>query len=364
MTQGRKTWIVKCGIVAVILVLVLLLWKLFQPAGLPEAIVGGNGRLEAVEIDVSAKSPGRIRDITADEGQLVKAGQVIAHMDVDVLKAQRAEAEAQLAQARNAILVAESQVSQRQSERAAAFATVRQREAELNAARKRLARSETLAREGATAVQERDDDLAQVEGAAAAVEASRAQLAAIDAAIASARSQVIGARSNVDAAAATIERIDADIRDSDLRAPRAGRIQYRVAQPGEVVAGGGRVLNLVDLSDVSMTFFLPETAAGQVGLGSEVRIVLDAAPSYVVPARISFVADVAQFTPKTVETQSERQKLMFRVKARIDPRLLQRNIAHVKTGLPGMAYVRIDPKAKWPENLAVRLYEQTDAAGR
>ena len=364
MTQGRKTWLIRGAIAAAVLVVVVLLWKMLQPAGLPEGIVGGNGRLEAVEIDVSAKSPGRIREILADEGQLVKAGDVVAHMDVDVLKAQRQEAQAQLAQAQNSILVAESQVAQRQSERAAAFATVRQREAESNAARKRLGRSETLAREGATAVQERDDDQAQVEGASASVEAAKAQLASIDAAIASARSQVIGARSNVDAARATIERIDADIRDSDLRAPRAGRVQYRVAQPGEVVAGGGRVLNLVDLSDVSMTFFLPETVAGRVGIGSEVRIVLDAAPEYIIPAKVSFVADVAQFTPKTVETTSERQKLMFRVKARIDPKLLERHIAYVKTGLPGMAYVRVDPKAEWPANLKVRLFEQADAPGK
>jgi HlyD family secretion protein len=246
-------------------------------------------------------------------------------------------------------------VAQRQSERAAALAAVRQREAELNAARKRLARSETLAREGATAVQERDDDQAQVEGATAAVEAARAQMAAVDAAIGTARSQVIGARSNVDAARATIERIEADIRDSDLRAPVAGRVQYRVAQPGEVVAGGGRVLNLVNLGDVYMTFFLPETVAGRVALGSEVRIVLDAAPDYVVPARVSFVADVAQFTPKTVETASERQKLMFRVKARIDPALLERHITQVKTGLPGMAYVRTDREAQWPAKLTVNV---------
>jgi HlyD family secretion protein len=102
-----------------------------------------------------------------------------------------------------------------------------------------------------------------------------------------------------------------------------------------------------------MTFFLPETVAGRVGLGTEVRIVLDAAPDYVLPAKVSFVADVAQFTPKTVETKSERQKLMFRVKARIDPELLRRHIRQVKTGLPGMAYVRIDPKADWPAKLTL-----------
>jgi HlyD family secretion protein len=355
MTEGtRKKWLMRAGLAVAVLGLGYFLWSALRPSGLPDGIISGNGRIEAVEIDVSAKSPGRIRDIVADEGQMVTAGQVVAHMDVDVLKAQQAEAQAQLAQAINMIETAQSQVAQRQSERAAALSTVRQREAELVAARKRLGRSETLAREGATAVQERDDDAANVEGAAAAVEAARAQLAAVDAAVATARSQVIGARSNVDAARATIERVQADIRDSDLRAPRAGRVQYRVAQPGEVVSGGGRVLNLVDLTDVYMTFFVPETEAGRVGIGSEVRIVLDTALDYPIPAKVSFVADVAQFTPKTVETQSERQKLMFRVKARIDPALLQRNIAHVKTGLPGVAYLRIDPEVSWPDNLALR----------
>lgn len=355
MTIAQKKWLIRGGAAIAIVVAGAALWTILKPSGLPDGIISGNGRIEAVEIDVSAKTAGRIRDIVADEGDFVKAGQIVAHMDIDVLNAQRSEAEAKLAQALTAIQTAQSQVLQRQSERAAAQAGVRQREAELNAARKRLGRSETLAREGATAVQERDDNQAQVEGASAAVEAARAQLAAVDAAIATARSQVIGAQSNVDAAKATIERINADIRDSDLRAPAAGRVQYRVAQPGEVVAGGGRVLNLVNLGDVYMTFFLPETVAGRVALGSDVRIVLDAAPDLVIPAKVSFVADVAQFTPKTVETQSERQKLMFRVKARIDRALLQKHIAQVKTGLPGMAYVRIDPNTQWPERFAVRI---------
>lgn len=355
MTDQTKKWLLRGGILIVIIAVALGGWWLLRPKGFGPGIVAGNGRIEATEIDIAAKTPGRITDILVDEGDTVKAGQIVAHMDTQVLEAQRAEAEAQLAQARNAILTGQSQVAQQQSERAAAAAVVQQRLAELNSAGKRLARSTTLAREGATAVQERDDDEASVESARAAVEAARAQVAASDAAIATARSQVIGARSNVEAVAATIRRLNADIVDSALKAPRDGRIQYRVAQPGEVMAGGGKVLNLVDLSDVYMTFFLPETVAGRVGLGSEIRITLDAAPGYVIPAKASFVADVAQFTPKTVETASERQKLMFRVKARIAPELLREHIKQVKTGLPGMAYVKVDPKVEWPAKLAVNV---------
>ena len=134
-------------------------------------------------------------------------------------------------------------------------------------------------------------------------------------------------------------------------------VQVRVAQPGEVLGAGGRVLNLLDLSDVYITFFLPETVAGRVALGSEVRIILDAAPEYVIPATVSFVASAAQFTPKTVETASERQKLMFRVRAQISQELLRKHLNQVKTGLPGVAWVKLDAKAEWPQNLSVRVPE-------
>jgi HlyD family secretion protein len=146
-----------------------------------------------------------------------------------------------------------------------------------------------------------------------------------------------------------------EIADGVLKAPRDGRVQFRIAQAGEVVSAGGKVLSMIDLSDVSMTFFLPETAAGRVAMGSEVHIVLDAAPQDVIPAKVSFIANVAQFTPKTVETESERQKLVFRVKATIDPALLRQNLAQVKSGLPGVAYVRVDPSVPWPEKLRTRI---------
>jgi len=342
-----KKWLVRGLIAALVVLAGYGTWTLLRPGGLPEGIVGGNGRLEATEIDISARTAGRIRDILVDEGQMVKAGDVIAHMDTEVLQAQ-------LAEAQNAVEIAEKQIAQRRSERATAQAVVRQREAELDASRRRFGRSDALAREGATPAQERDDDQAQVRGASAALEAARAQLAAADVALAAASSQVVGSRSRVQATEATIQRVEADITDNVLRSPRDGRVQFRVAQPGEVVAAGGRVVSLVDLTDVTMTFFLPAAAAGRLAIGSEARIVLDAIPQYPIPATISFVSDVAQFTPRTIETQSEREKMMFRVRARIAPALLRQYITHVKTGLPGMAYVRLDPKVAWPAKLQPR----------
>lgn len=333
----------------------LLAWQWLRPQALPPGIASGNGRIEAVEIDIATKTPGRIKDILVQEGAFVTAGQVLARMDTAVLQAQHREAEAQLQRALIGVTTAESQVTQREAEKAAAVATVAQREAERDAARRRLARSAELAPRGTIPAQRFDDDRAAFQGATAAVNAAQSQVAAAEAAIGAARSQIIGARAAVEATRATIERIQADLDDSVLRSPRDGRVQYRVAEPGEVLAAGGRVLDLINLGDVSMTFFLPTLDAGKLALGAEARIVLDAAPEYVIPATVSFVADVSQFTPKTVETAQERLKLMFRVKARIPPDLLRRYITQVKTGLPGMAYVRLDPRVPWPAKLRVKL---------
>ncbi|OAD12808.1 HlyD family secretion protein [Achromobacter insolitus] len=330
-------------------------WRLLSDNGPGVGFVSGNGRIEATEIDVAAKLAGRVQEVLAVEGEFVAAGQPLARMQIDTLQAQREEARAQHQQAVNGAASASAQVAQRESDKLAAEAVVAQRESELDAARRRLARSETLSKEGASSIQELDDDRARVRSAQASVHAARAQVNAAQAAIDAARAAEVGAQSAVTAALATIARIEADIADSELRAPRDGRVQYRVAQPGEVLGAGGKVLNMVDLSDVYMTFFLPEQAAGRVALGQDVRIVLDAAPQYVIPAKVSFVASTAQFTPKTVETASERQKLMFRVKAQISPELLQRHLKQVKTGLPGVAWLKLDPDAQWPASLEVKV---------
>lgn len=356
MDRPAKTWL---GLLlgAALAVGGYAAWQRLAPPPLPPGFAAGNGRIEAVEIDVATKAPGRIQNILVDDGDYVTAGQVVAMMDAAALDAQLREAEAHLKRAMIAVDTAGSMVTQREAERAAAVAVVAQREAELDAARRRLARSEELAPRGTIPAQRLDDDRAGYQSATAAVSAARAQVAAADAAIGVARSQVIDAEADVEAARATIERIRADVDDSVLRAPRDARVQYRIAQPGEVLGAGGRVVSLVDLTDVYMTFFLPTAAAGRLALGGEARLVLDAAPQYVIPATVSFVADVAQFTPKTVETEAEREKLMFRIKARIDPGLLRERIAQVKTGLPGMAYVRLDPRTDWPPELLVRLPE-------
>ncbi len=349
---------------AVLLVVVIgayYVWKQSGDSGPGEGFAGGNGRIEATEIDISCKLAGRVEQILVQEGDFVEAGQLLAVMQSDVLQAQLDEAKAQLQQAKSDEIKARAQVALKESDKVAAEAVVREKASELDATERRLARSSVLSQSGAVGVQEFDDDETRMHGAKAALASAQAQVIVAEAGIAAAEADAAGALSNIKAAEATVARIAADIDDCQLTAPRSGRIQYRIAQEGEVLPAGGKLLNLVDLSDVYMTFFLPTEAAGQVDMGTEARILLDALPDRPIPAVISFVSSTAQFTPKTVETRSEREKLMFRVKAQIDPDLLERNLRIVKTGLPGVAWIRLEDDVQWPDWLTPRQPTENDS---
>jgi HlyD family secretion protein len=330
-------------------------WQMLRPAKLPPGFASSNGRIEATEIDIATKQALRIKDELVDEGDFVTAGQVVAHMDVETLKAERADATAKREMAESAVESARSILKQRRSEKAAAEAVVKQREAELDLAQREYNRVEGLNRSGSATPEELDTRRSALFSAKAALATAKANVAAADAAIATAQTTIITTLAAVRSARATIDRVQADINDSTLKAPRSGRVQYRVAQPGEMLPGGGKVMNMIDLNDVYMTFFLPTDWAGKVKVGAEARIVLDAAPEFVIPAKVTFVADVAQFTPKTVETAVERQKLTFRLKAHIPAQVLKKYVKDVKTGLPGVAYVQLDPAAQWPAHLEVKL---------
>ena len=342
-------------VMAALALLAGVAWWALQPETEHPSLTSGNGRIEATEIDVATRLPGRLAEVLVDEGEIVETGQAVARMDTATLEAELAQAQAQRRRAENALETARAMVALRESELSAAQAVVSQRQAELEAARKRYERATSLVERNAISRQQFDDTLAAWQSQQAGLASANAQVLSARAAIRATESQVIEAQSQVEASEATLTRIQADLDDSVLTADRLARVQYRITEPGEVLGAGGKVLNLVDLTNVYMTFFLPTREAGRVAIGDEVRLVLDAAPEYVIPARVSYVASVAQFTPKSVETESEREKLMFRVRARIDPELLRRHIEQVKTGLPGLAYLKLDDAADWPDTLEIRV---------
>lgn len=320
-------------IAAALLVLVFVgavggwLWWQDRSTRLPDHVTSGNGRIEADEVHVGAKYPGRVAEVLVDEGEMVAAGQLLARMDVAEERASLARALADVAQAEEEVSKARAEILQRQSE--------------LTFARQELERALYLVERGHFS-EER-------------VEERQSTASIAKAALAAAQAHLKSALRRVDSANAEAERIQTIIEDSNLKAPRQGRIEYRLAEPGEVLEAGGKVVTLLDLTDVYMTIFLPTAEVGRVFVGSDARIILDAVPQYVIPARVSFIASEAQFTPRQVETKNEREKLMFRVKVKIDPELLLAYIERVKTGLPGEAFVMLGPDGLWPDSLEVRL---------
>ncbi|HEY2050514.1 MAG TPA: efflux RND transporter periplasmic adaptor subunit [Caulobacteraceae bacterium] len=339
---------------AVVVVGAFVAWRILSRPALPAGFAGGNGRLEANQIFISPKYPGRIDQVLFREGDDVQAGQVVARMDTSALDAQLREAEAQITAAHDSRNVALSQVN-------VAGTQVAVKNADYDYALKQYDRSRDLVPSGAVSQREAEIDNA-------AMLASKAQLAGSQAQLVGSKASATQTLSAIAASQATADRIRAEINDAVLLSPIRGRVESRLAEPGEVVAAGGRVLSINDLSDVYMYIYLPAEVTGKLKVGSEARIVLDAAPQYPIRAYVSFVSPMAQFTPKTVETAQERHNLTFRVKLQIPKERLQQYEALVKTGLPGMGYVRFT-SADWPKNLQpaaqppVNLWKPTGGTG-
>jgi len=318
------------GVVLVVGVIIAWQWWQSQSATLPEGIVSGNGRIEAVQVHIATKYPGRVETILAQEGDMVERGTVLAEMDADELEATLAESRARFAQAEE--LAAE------------AAAAIVERQSALTLAEQELARVLPLAARGSLSQRQAEQAQSVRDSAHASLEVALAHERTAERAI--------------DAARAAVKRAETQLAECVLKASVGGRVLYRLAEPGEMLSAGGRVLTLLDLDDIYMEIFVPGRDATRLAIGSEARIIIDALPEYVIPAEVSFVAPEAQFTPKEVETQNERDKLMFRVKVRVPQEIVAEHMAAVKTGVRGVAYVRVENEAVWPEYLQPRLPSQ------
>jgi HlyD family secretion protein len=294
---------------------------------LPEGIVKSNGRIEATQVDVSSKYAGRLSEVTVEEGSSVRQGQVIAKLTSPEYEAQLRAAKADVQKANNALAAAEAEITSRQSA--------------LEFAKSDFERGQELIKTGFITKQVFEQRKRNFDSAVAAVQSFTSQ-----------RDQALSQIANSEA---EVDRVQSIIDDLTLVSPRIGRVQYQLARAGEVVAAGAPIVTILDLTDVYMTVFLPAADAGRLAVGDEARIILDPVPDYVIPAKVSFVAADAQFTPKTVETTDERAKLMFRIKLKIDADVLQQFYTRVKTGVRGLGFVRTKADVEWPADLQVKL---------
>lgn len=325
MNRSRLGKLLILGFIAFFVVAGVFYFYSTHSAGTAAWVVSGNGRLEATEVDVATKIAGRLGKVLPREGDLVQEGSVVVLMDADDLRAQLRAAQAQVQQARKALDEAR--------------AGVRKSKTDVALAGKTLKRSEALVSRGFISREKLDSDQTSLEGSMAGEAQAYSRVGAANAAVATAEAHADSLR--------------VTLADTSLMAPITGRVLYRLAEPGEVLAAGGKALTLLDLSDMYMTIYLPTDKAGQVALNSEARIVLDALPKLIIPASVSFVAPKAQFTPREVETRSEREKLMFRVKIKADPAWIAAHRDLAKGGMPGVGYVRLDANMPWPANLHI-----------
>jgi HlyD family secretion protein len=334
MSKGGK-WLLTTVVVTALGFASAYAWYALRQPAIPPGFVSGNGRLEATEIDIATKFSGRIQEVLAKEGDTVDAGQVVARMDTRELEHQLHEAAAQQQQARDS--------------RATDEAVARLAQSQYEFAARDYERSFKLSEANVISAQKLDSDRTKMETGLAALLATRAKVVADSSAIL--------------AAVHHRQRLETQIEDSELKAPVRGRVQYRLAEPGEVLPSGGKIVAIIDLTDVYMTLFLSEMEAGKVVIGADARIVLDALPDRPIGANVSYVAANAQFTPKSVETATEREKLVFRIKVQIAPPVLRHIESWVKIGVPGLAYIRVDPDAAWPANLEASFPRELPTLG-
>lgn len=300
-------------------------WYYQQPTATYSDLVYGNGRLEATEVDVATKIAGRLASVDVQEGDDLQVKQKIAEIEATELKAQLRAAEAQIIQA--------------QQSKQEALAGVASAQSQYNLAKVTLERSEKLMSKNFISKDQRDQVRSTLQVAKANFSAAQIRVSVAEAAEA--------------AANASADVIRSTLQDTTLTAPITGRVLYRLAEPGEVLAAGSKVVTLLDLSDVYMSVYLSAAESGQVMLGTPARIMLDALPEPI-PAKVVYVAPRAQFTPKEVETRNEREKLMFRIKVRVDPDWLLAHAALAKPGMPGVAYIKLSADTEWPAQLPVR----------
>ncbi|MEP0775043.1 MAG: HlyD family efflux transporter periplasmic adaptor subunit [Acidobacteriota bacterium] len=271
--------------------------------------IRASGHVEATEVRLAATVGGRLLEAPFEEGERVRAGEVVARLDTALMDHElaRARAEAEAADARLRLLVSGSRAEDiRRAEEQLA-----QAQAELDAARRELGRLATLAERGTATEKARDDAVTRREVAERGVAARRAELDKLLAG--SRREEIEAARAQRAAAEAAVAAVNQRIAEATVLAPRDGVITVRAAEPGEVLAPGAPLAVLTDLAHAWLNVWVDEPSLAHIRLGQEVEV-SSGQPPVTRRGRVAFVSPVAEFTPKNVQTPEERAKLVFRIK--------------------------------------------------
>jgi HlyD family secretion protein len=370
-----------------------IVWRVFiAKPGLPDSILTLSGRIEGDDSAISPKSTGRILEIRFREGDAVKAGDVIATLSDEQVRAREEQAEAGVSimesrskSARDQIAVLEQQLQQNQLQTAQskvdAEGRVRQAEGELAAAEADLAQQQAsyqiaafdrdaytrLAETGAASERQAKQAIATADQQAAAVDATRRRVEAVrgalttaranlenpdirEAQVAMVRKQIILQRSEVASAEAITEQARGQLREAQANrqdlvvlAPFSGVVVTRAAEPGEVVTAGTALVTMVDLAKVYLRGFVPEGQIGKVKLGQPAHVYLDSNTKQPIEASVSRIDPQATFTPENTYFQDERVKQVVGVKLQ-----LRGAVGFAKPGMPADGEILTHGET-WPE---------------
>jgi HlyD family secretion protein len=371
-------------------------WRLvLAPPAMPHGVIAVSGRIEGDDSAVAAKTTGRIRELRVREGDQVEAGQVIAVLDDEQVRAREQQAEAMVRQAEARVRLSQHQiavlneqlrqnefgvdqaradaqgrVSEAEGRLAAAEAQLAQAEASYNQAKwdreafARLFQKELVAEQEARRAQSSEEAQAavvaasrrQVEAARGSLTAARANLVNPDirsSQVAAVQGQILQAQADIAAAQAEAERARAQLRearanrkDLNVIAPFEGTVATRTAEPGEVVMAGTPVITLVNLGEVYLRAFVPEGDIGRVRVGQPARVYLDSAPAKPLEAHVMRVDPRASFTPENTYFREDRVKQVVGVKLR-----LRAADGFAKPGMPADGEILVDGD-QWPTRQA------------
>jgi HlyD family secretion protein len=333
-------------VVTVLIVLILVLgaliaYRLWSQARALTAPSGGSGEIEGTVVELSSRVGARVLEVKVREGQAVKAGDVLLRLDCADPAAALAEAEARLAasQAQAAAAMAQVKASQRsrvaagaaeEAARAQAAALSAQAEAAERHAQ-RLAKlpedvsASSIDQTQASATQLTQQTVAAKAQATASAEQARAAAVTTGAAA----SQAQAALAQVRAAEASVARARLLAAECELRAPRDAEVQTLPHEAGELVSPGATLVRLVDSSEVTATFYLPNAEIGAVKPGAKAEVVADAWPDDVFEGTVRTVSLEAEFTPRNIQTRTDRDRLVYPIEVVVTNR-----DAKLRAGMP------------------------------
>jgi len=387
-----RQWLPGLLFLAILAGAIFIVWRLFfASSGPPPNVITLSGRIEGDVSTVAAKLSGRILEVRVREGDTVNAGDVIAVLDDEQIRAREsqaqaavsdAEAKAEAARAQIAVLQEQVRQSELLTEQARTDAQgrVRQAESEVVAAEAELAKQEAAhriaafdreaytrlaatgavsERKGREATSTEEQQTAAVAAARKRVESARGALLVAKASlmnpsirasqaganrkqIAAQQKEVASANAKLEQARAQLSEAAANRKDLNITAPFNGTVATRTAEPGEVVAAGTAIVTMLDLSKVYLRGFVPEGDIGKVKLDQPARVYLDSSPNQPIDAYVSRIDPEATFTPENTYFRDERVKQVVGVKLQ-----LKAAVGFAKPGMPADGEILVQGN-QWP----------------